>query len=44
METDLYEREPNEIGTTANMADLTQADQLRYGEESYICTYGVYTG
>lgn len=40
----LYEREPNVIGTTTDMADLTQADKLRYGEESYICTHGVYTG
>jgi len=32
------------VGTAANVADVTQVDQLLHGEETYVCGDAGYTG
>ena len=32
------------VGTAANVADVTQVDQLLHGEENVVCTDADYTG
>ncbi|CAM4022218.1 Transposase DDE domain protein [compost metagenome] len=32
------------VGTAANVADITQVDQLLHGEETYVCGDAGYTG